>query len=101
MPPATPSTTSGGTTSGAASADTAEPYRRRGGTRPDTAVRDGVLLLGALGGQQARVDLAERDRERLLLRRGLHEGTNVLEETLTELAVVGVDLAGTLGREDH
>src|SRR5690606_24197333 len=62
------------------------------------------LLTGALdglGGQQSRVDLAQRDRERLLVDVRVDEGTDVLEETLTELRVVRVDLAGPLGRVDH
>src|SRR5918997_5569671 len=50
-----------------------------------------------LAGQQVVVDLAERDRERLLLHVGVHERADVLQEALTELGVVGVDLAGTLG----
>ena len=32
---------------------------------------------------------------------GLHQRADVLEQALAELAVVGVDLAGPLGREDH
>ena len=51
-------------------------------------------LVGRLGGEQAGVDLAQRDRERLLLRGGLHQRADVLEQALAELAVVGVDLAG-------
>src|SRR3954471_159291 len=60
-----------------------------------------LRIVGCLGGQQAGVDLTHGDAERLLLRGGLDQGTDVLEEALTELAVVGVDLAGALGREDH
>src|SRR3954468_13513921 len=51
--------------------------------------------------QQALVDLAERDRERLLLRCGVDQGADVLQQALGELAVVGVDLAGALGGVDH
>src|SRR5690606_38431430 len=62
------------------------------------------LLAGAfdgLGGQQSRVDLAQGDRERLLVDMGVDEGTDVLEQALAELRVVRVDLAGPLGRVDH
>src|SRR5580765_6944750 len=61
-----------------------------------------LLLGGELGrvdvlaGQQVVVDLAQRDRQRLLLHVGVHEGADVLQEALTELGVVGVDLARTL-----
>ena len=61
----------------------------------------GLTALGRLGGQQAAVDLAQGDRQRLLLRGGLHQRADVLQQALAELAVVGVDLAGALGREDH
>src|SRR4051794_15331623 len=53
-----------------------------------------------LGGEQAGVDLAQGDGERLLVDVGLHERADVLEQTLTELAVVGVDLARALRRVD-
>src|SRR4051812_32844056 len=75
----------------------------RRGARAEPAGRgeDGVLSVLAGGvGQQTLVDLAERDRQRLLLRRGVHQGADVLQQALGELAVVGVDLAGTLGGED-
>src|SRR3954468_4108888 len=61
------------------------------------------LLGGQLGrvdvlaGQQVVVDLAERDRERLLLHVGVHERADVLQQALAELGVVGVDLPGALG----
>src|SRR5918993_204986 len=54
-----------------------------------------------LAGQEVVVDLAERDRERLLLHVGVDERADVLEEALAELGVVGVDLAGTLGAVEH
>src|SRR6266536_1319611 len=57
------------------------------------------LALGVL--EQAGVDLAERDRQRLLAGTGLDEWSDVLEQALTELRVVVVDLPGTLGRVDH
>src|SRR4051795_7528573 len=96
MPPQTPSTTSvmnppgGGTT---------KPAPRRVGTRAAPYGRSRVV--GGLGREKAGVDLAHRDRERLLLRSGLDQRADVLEQALAELAVVGVDLTGALGREDH
>src|SRR5688500_10597240 len=57
--------------------------------------------LGGLCGEETGVDLAHRDGERLLLRSRLDERADVLEQALAELAVVGVDLTGALGREDH
>src|SRR5258705_8698139 len=44
------------------------------------------LLLGLLRGQQVAVDLAQRDRQRLLLRSRLYQRPDVLEQALTELA---------------
>src|SRR4051812_11595493 len=59
---------------------------------------EGVLLVLAGGvGEQALVDLAQRDGERLLLGRGVDQRTDVLQQALGELAVVGVDLARALG----
>src|SRR3954464_6564881 len=76
----------------------------RPGARPELARggEDGVLssvLAGGVG-QQALVDLAERDRERVLLGCGVDQRADVLEQALGELAVVGVDLTGALGGED-
>src|SRR3954470_9367451 len=59
----------------------------------------GLLTLGVL--EQAAVDLAQRDRERLLARARLDERAAVLEQALAQLGVVVVELAGTLGRVDH
>src|SRR5436309_10141594 len=50
--------------------------------------------------QRVLVDLAQRHRQRLLLHVGWDERADVLEQTLTELGVVGVDLAGSLRRVD-
>src|SRR4051812_24383017 len=47
-------------------------------------------------GEQALVDLAQRDGQRLLLRCGVDQRADVLQQPLGELAVVGVDLPGTL-----
>src|SRR4051812_38399374 len=75
--------------------------RPRARAEPARRGEDVVLSVLAGGvGQQTLVDLAERDRQRLLLRRGVHQGADVLQQALGELAVVGVDLAGTLGGED-
>src|SRR3954453_11976983 len=60
----------------------------------------GSVLSGGVG-EQALVDLAQRDREGLLLRGGVDQRADVLQETLGELAVVGVDLPRALGGEDH
>src|SRR3954454_24420539 len=63
----------------------------------------GLLLGGQLGGvdvlagQQVVVDLAQGDRQRLLLDVGVHERADVLEQALAQLGVVGVDLPGALG----
>src|SRR5947208_1793557 len=67
---------------------------RRGGQRGPLSV-----LAGGVG-EQALVDLAEGDRERLLLGGGVDQGADVLEQTLGELAVVRVDLTRALGGED-
>src|SRR3954463_6736448 len=60
----------------------------------------GSVLPGGVG-EQALVDLAQRDRERLLLGGGVDQRADVLEQTLGELAVVGVDLPRALGGENH
>src|SRR3954454_15116133 len=54
------------------------------------------LRLELLEGQRVLVDLTQGHRERLLLHVGRDERADVLEQTLTELRVVGVDLPGTL-----
>src|SRR5690606_5896274 len=69
--------------------------------RSTRATRDRGLAVGRRGRQQAGVDLPHGDRQRLLLRGGLHQRPDVLQQALAELAVVGVDLACPLGREDH
>src|SRR3954462_7285560 len=78
MPPETPSTTAG----------------PAGAMGSDDRVRD--LLVG----EQSAVDLAEGDRERLLLHAGLDQRADVLEQAFAELGVVGVDLASALGGVD-
>src|SRR3954454_13569545 len=60
----------------------------------------GSVLSGGVG-EQALVDLAQRDREGLLLRSGVDQRADVLQQALGELAVVGVDLTRALGGEDH
>src|SRR4051812_43706148 len=59
----------------------------------------GSVLAGGVG-QQTLVDLAQRDGEGLLLRGGVDQRADVLEQALGELAVVGVDLTRALGGED-
>src|SRR4051794_1540677 len=56
--------------------------------------------LDRLGGDQTLVDLTERDRHRLLVDLAVDQRADVLEQALLELGVVGVDLAGALGRVD-
>src|SRR4051812_44194285 len=58
------------------------------------------LRLELLEGQRVLVDLTQSHRERLLLHVGRDERADVLEKTLTELRVVGVDLPGALRRVD-
>ena len=58
-----------------------------------------LLALGVL--EQVLVDLAHRDRQRLLLQTGLDERADVLEDPVTELVVVVVDLTCTFGGVDH
>src|SRR5882757_8957056 len=90
MPPATPRTT-----------------RRRSsltGTPFWSQVASGTLTssLGAFGVfEQALVDLAHRDGERLLPGAGLDQRADVLEQPFTELRVVVVDLPRALRRVDH
>src|SRR3954447_23818089 len=74
------------------------------GTRRELASGGGQggpssVLAGGVG-QQTLVDLAQRDRQGLLLRGGVDQRADVLQQALGELAVVGVDLARTLGGED-
>jgi hypothetical protein len=45
-------------------------------------------------GEQTLVDLAQRDRQRLLVDLGLDERADVVEQALLQLRVVGVDLPG-------
>src|SRR5450759_1678362 len=56
--------------------------------------------VGGLRGQQTLVDLAQRDRHRLLVDLGLHERTDILQQALGELGVVRVDLTSAFGRVD-
>src|SRR5699024_7065986 len=73
----------------------AEQQRGRGvGIR---LVLRGVLLLVDLADrEQVLVDLAQRDRERLLLVLDVHERADELQQALGELRVVRVDLASAL-----
>src|SRR5699024_10557031 len=78
----------------------AEQQRGRGvGIR---LVLRGVLLLVDLADrEQVLVDLAQRDRERLLLVLDVHERADELQQALGELRVVRVDLASALGGVQH
>src|SRR5690606_29425876 len=70
-----------------------------GGARRAGSGLGGLFGLG-LDGQQARVDLAHRDRQRLFLVARLEQRADVLEQALAELRVVRVDLARALRRVD-
>src|SRR3954453_777650 len=86
MPPPTPRTTRG------APAGCARPA-----SAPSSWLRSG---LDGLGGQQAVVDLAQGDAQRLLVHVRLDQRADVLEQALPELGVVRVDLTGALGAVD-
>src|SRR6478752_7456237 len=104
MPPPTPRTT----LRGGCGATASWRLSVTGGLASLRRVAGGSLGSGGLGGgvdvlarQQVVVDLAERDRQRLLLDVRVDERADVLQEALAELGVVGVDLAGTLGAVEH
>src|SRR3954468_655127 len=73
----------------------------------EVVVEGGGLAAGLLGGELGRVDvltreevvvdLAQRDRQGLLLDVGVDQWADVLEQALAQLGVVGVNLAGALG----
>src|SRR4051812_49955283 len=80
----------------------ATPSRTRGAARAVTEADMRPALFDALGVlEQAGLDLAHRDRQRLLARAGLDERADVLQQALAELRVVVVDLPGALGGVDH
>ena len=94
MPPVTPRTTRLSCRTPAGAQDVA----RVGGGGLGRGLLGGQLgRVDVLAGQQVVVDLAERDRERLLLDVGVDERADVLQQALAELGVVGVDLPGALG----
>src|SRR6476469_9596643 len=70
--------------------------RPRGSSRPPP--KDLALALGVL--EQVGVNLAHRDRQRLLLQARLYQRPDVLEDAVTELVVVVVDLTRALGGVD-
>ena len=72
------------------------PRHRR---TPDRLTEGGSLAFGVL--EQSRVDLAQRDRQRLLLGQRLDQRADVLQQALAELGVVVVDLPGALGGVDR
>src|SRR6476620_3148678 len=57
--------------------------------------------LDDLDAEHALLDLAERDGQRLLLAARLHQRPDVLEQALSELRVVSVDLPCTLRGHDY
>src|ERR1700742_672730 len=65
------------------------------------AVTGGSGLVGVLDREQPVADLAQRDRQRLLLDPGLDQRAHVLQQALAELGVVSVDLARPLRGHDH
>src|SRR5690349_200769 len=74
------------------------PSTMRAGMFP--ARRQGSALGRLHGGQQPPPDLAERDRQGLLLHAGFDQRPDVLQQALAELGVVGIDLPRPLGRDD-
>ena len=58
-----------------------------------------LLAFGVL--EQVAVNLPQGDRQRLLLDARLHQRTGVLEQALTELRVIAVDLPCALRGHDH
>ena len=67
---------------------------------PCRSVAFGQIVLAEGFLKQTTVDLAERDGQRLLLILVFHQRADVLQQTLIELGEIGIDLAGTLGREN-
>src|SRR5215510_4737773 len=116
MPPPTPSTTARREDDGAESAQVAaaelgsdasrafrsSPSRESLAASPASWLAMGSRLrFDGLGGQQACFDLAQRDRQGLLVDMRLDQRTDVLKQAFAELTVVSVDLPGALGRVDH
>src|SRR6266576_114432 len=75
--------------------------RRRRGRRGETWNPDAPSALDGLDVKHVLLDLAKRDGQRLLLAAGLHQRPDVLEQALSELRVVGVDLPCALRGHDH
>src|SRR5580658_996251 len=76
------------------------PRTTRGGMS-GSSFRFPGSAFGGLDAEQPLLDLPQRDRQRLLLASGLHQRTDVLEQALTELRVIGVDLPCALRGHDH
>src|SRR6266496_2933374 len=76
------------------------PHRRRG-RRGKTWNPDAPSALDDFDIEHVLLDLAERDGQRLLLAARLHQRPDVLEQALSELRVVGVDLPCALRGHDH
>src|SRR6201987_5813462 len=75
--------------------------RRRRGRRGKTGSPDAPSALDGLDVEHVLLDLAERDGQRLLLAAGLHQRPDVLEQALSELRVVSVDLPCALRGHDY
>src|SRR4051794_1535377 len=96
MPPLTPSTTRGPLRSLICGPCPLSPAAGASGLRAGGRLGLG-LGIHVLAGEQVVVDLAQRDGQGLLLHVRVDERSDVLQQTLAELGVVGVDLAGALG----
>ena len=60
----------------------------------------GSGFVGVLQVEQSVVDLAQCDRQRLLLKVGFDERADVFEQAFAQLGVVRIDLTGATGRVD-
>src|SRR3984885_9892246 len=76
------------------------PRMTRTGTCPSRTAQPSGLRRRFLRADQPLADLAQRDRQRLLLDAGLNKRANVLQQAFAELGVVGVDLPCPLRRHD-
>src|SRR4029450_11401229 len=116
MPPPTPSTTAGREDDRAESADVlaaesvsdcalrtvrSSPPGDSLAASPASSLATGSRLrFDWLRGQQACLDFAQRDRQRLLVDMRLDQRPDVFEQALAELAVTNIDLASAVARVD-
>src|SRR5438034_2979498 len=75
--------------------------RRPRGRHGKTWTQSPPSALDDLDAEHALLDLAERDGQRLLLAARLHQRPDVLEQALSELRVVSVDLPCALRGHDY